>query len=76
MTLSELKRKVDFLNNQGHGDDVVLITLQERFVGARASAEIVDISAGFDLERGQVRLHTDKRIISYENDRDNIIQVL
>lgn len=70
MTLSELKRQVDFLCETGHGEKSVLVTLSDRSIGARASAGITSINAGFDWEQGQIRISTDKKIISYDKNRD------
>jgi len=70
VTLSELKDQVDFLVSNGHGTDTVLITLSESSVGARASTGVNGLYSGFDWEHGQVRISTQKKIISYEKDRD------
>ncbi len=74
MTLSKLKEQVDFLVSNGHGTDVVLVTLSESSVGARASTGVKGLHSGFDWEHGQVRISTEKRIISYERDRDKEMQ--
>ena len=70
MILSELKDQVDFLISNGHGNDTVLVTLSESSVGARASTGIIGLYPGFDWERGQVRISTEKKVISYGKDRD------
>lgn len=74
MVLSELKKQVDFLCDNGHGDSLVLVTLSESSIGARAATGITGIHSGIDWEHGQVRISTDKKIISYEKDRDNAIE--
>lgn len=73
MTLSELKRQVDLFVDIGHGDDTVLINLSERSVGAKASAGITSLAPGIDWEHGQIRIHTDKKIISDHLNRDLVI---
>lgn len=70
MILSELKKQVDFLCNNGCSNDQVLITLSESSIGSRAATGITGIHSGFDWEHGQVRISTEKKIISYEKDRD------
>lgn len=65
MKLKELKRIIDRYIDIGHGDDIVLITLNDSSVGARASAGISGVFAGFDWESGQIRIEPDKKIISY-----------
>ena len=74
MILSELKKQVDFLCDNGHGDNLVLVTLSESSIGARAATAITGIHPGFDWEHGQVRVSTKKKIISYGKDRDNAIE--
>lgn len=74
MTLSELKRKIDFLCELGHGEKDVFITLSEKSVGVRASAGISGINAGIDWEARQVRISPDRKLISYDKDRDQPIQ--
>ena len=74
MVLSELKKQVDFLCDNGHGDNLVLVTLSESSIGARAATAITGIHPGFDWEHGQVRVSTKKKIISYGKDRDNAIE--
>lgn len=71
MVLSELKKQVDFLCDEGYGDNQVLVTLSESSIGSRAATGITGIHSGFDWERGQVRISTEKKIISYGKDRDN-----
>lgn len=70
MTLLELKQQVDFLCEIGYGEKSVLVTLSDRSIGARAAASITSINAGFDWETGQIRISTDKKLISYDKDRD------
>lgn len=74
MILSELKKKVDFLCDTGHGDNPVLVTLSESSIGSRAATGITGIHSGFDWEHGQVRISTEKKIISYGKDRDNAME--
>lgn len=74
MVLSELKKQVDFLYETGHGDNPVLVTLSESSVGSRAATGITGIHSGFDWERGQVRISTEKKIISYGKDRDEVME--
>lgn len=70
MVLSELKRQVDILCEIGYGEKSVLVTLSDKSIGARAAAGITNINVGFDWEQGQIRISTDKKIISYDKDRD------
>lgn len=74
MILSEFKKQVDFLMTRGYGDNPVLVTLSESSIGSRAATGITGIHSGFDWERGQVRISTEKKIISYEKDRDNAME--
>ena len=74
MVLLELKKQVDFLHDNGYGNNIVLVTLSESSIGARASTGITGIYSGFDWEHGQVRISTEKKIISYEKDRDKVIE--
>lgn len=74
MVLSELKKQVDSLCDNGHGDNLVLVTLSESSIGSRAATDITGIHAGFDWECGQVRISTKNKIISYEKDRDNAME--
>lgn len=71
MILSELKNQIDFLCDNGHGDNIVIVTLSEPSIGARSGVCVSGIHAGFDWESGQVRISTEKKIISYDKDRDN-----
>lgn len=74
MVLSELKKQVDFLIDNGYGNNVVLVTLSEPSIGSRAAAGITGIYSGFDWEHRQIRISTDKKIISYEKSRDKVIE--
>ena len=74
MILSELKKQVDFLCDNGHSNNPVLVTLSESSIGSGTAIGITGIHSGFDWERGQVRISTEKKIISYEKDRDNAIE--
>ena len=70
MKLKDLKDKVDFLMTTGHEEDDVVVTLKESSVAVRAFANVDSIYAGFDWESGQIRIETDKEIISYNLRRD------
>lgn len=70
MILSELKQQVDFLDATDHGNDIILVTLSEASVGSRASTGVTGLYLGFDWEHGQVRISTEKKIVSYDKDRD------
>lgn len=48
MTLSELKKQVGFLCDNGHGDNSVLVTLLESSIGVRSATAITGIHSGFD----------------------------
>lgn len=74
MVLSELKKQVDSLCDTGHGDNPVLVTLSESSIGSRAATGITGIHSGIDWEHGQVRISTEKKIISYGKDRDEVIE--
>lgn len=74
MILSELKRQVDFLCENGHENNQVLVTLSESSIGARAATGITGIHSGFDWEHGQIRISTEKKIISYDKNRDKVIE--
>lgn len=76
MILSELKKQIDFLCETGHGDNPVLVTLSESSVDSRAATDITGIHSGFDWERGQIRISTERKIISYGKDRDEVIEPL
>lgn len=70
MLLKELKKQVDFLMEHGHQNDPVLITLSDPSVGGRANSGVLNILSGFDWEHGQIRLEPEKRLLSFEKDRD------
>lgn len=74
MVLSEFKKQVDFLCDTGHADNPLLITLSESSIGSRAATGITGIHSGFDWGHGQVRISTEKKIISYGKDRDNAME--
>lgn len=73
MNLNTMKEHIDFLVDRGFGENNVLITLSDNSIGGRASVGIDHISNGFDWESGQIRIEPSKKIISYENNRDNVI---
>lgn len=54
----------------GHGDDVVVIELDDKSVGRFASAGITHVTAGFDWDKGLVLLRPDRRIVSDMKSRD------
>lgn len=70
MKLKELYEISKSLMEQGKAEDEVLITLSESSVGARASAPINSVYAGFDWEHGQVRVEPKDSLISKLKDRD------
>jgi len=74
MILSELKKQLDFFYETGHGDNLVLVTLSESSIGFRTATGITGIYSGIDCEHGQVRISTEKKIISYGKDRDKVIE--
>lgn len=52
----------------------VLVTLSESSIGSRTATSVTEIYLGFDLKCGQVRISIEKKIISYEKNRDNVIE--
>lgn len=70
MKLKELYEISKSLVEQGKAEDEVLITLSEPSVGARASAPINSIYAGFDWEHGQIRIEPKNKLINKLKDRD------
>ena len=50
------------------------MTLSESSIGSRAATGITGIHSGIDWEHGQVRISTEKKIISYGKDRDEVIE--
>lgn len=75
MKLNELKIAVDKLIDRGCSDYEVLITLKETSIGARASTNVRGLFEGFDWEKGQIRIESEKPLISYEKDRDKAIPI-
>lgn len=76
MDLNGLKKSIEHLFEIGcDGSEPVLIVLSEASVGARASCGINGIYRGFDWENGEIRISTDKDIISKKKDRDNPMPV-
>lgn len=74
MILLEFKKQVDLLCDSGHGNNPVLVTLLQASIGSRAATGITGIHSGFDWERGKVRISTEKKIVTYEKDRDSAIE--
>lgn len=70
MKLKELYEISKSLVEQGKAEDEVLITLSEPSVGARASAPINSVYAGFDWEHGQIRIEPKNKLINKLKDRD------
>ena len=70
MTLEELAHKVDLLLSHCRQGKQVVVTLDTPSMGARACANVVDISNGIDWEDGQVRIAVDRPIIEKSKDRD------
>lgn len=70
MKVSELSKILHFYSEHGHENDIVLITLSQNSVGARASVGVQDVYAGFDWEHGQIRIETTEPIIKKYNNRD------
>jgi len=73
LNLAELKQNIDFeienlnSNNKNSKDVIVLITLNESCMGARASSGIKYIGMGFDWESGQLRIEPVKNLVSKGN---------
>ena len=55
---------------RGHGNDVVKVTTADPSVGARAGKNIQGIFPGIDWEKGQMRIATFEKILSYDLSRD------
>lgn len=49
-------------------------TLSEPSIGSRAATGITGIHSGIDWEHGQVWISTEKKIISYWKDRDEVMK--
>jgi hypothetical protein len=75
LTLSELKIHVDEYVRVGHGDDVVLITLSQSSVGARASTAVSCIFPGFDWEHGQMRIEPEKPVCLRGRAKDDMMPI-
>jgi len=56
-------------------DIEVLITLSESSVGSRAFAKVKYVGMGFDWENGQLRIESEKPIVSKGNNLGNIKKV-
>ena len=70
MTLEELAQKVNLLLSHCRQCKQVVVTLDTPSMGARACANVVDISNGIDWEDGQVRIAVDRPIMEKSKDRD------
>ena len=70
MTLNELKSKCDIYIDLGHGHDDVLINVQHKSVGQRASTNIDSISPGIDWESDQIRIEPTHKLTYVETGRD------
>lgn len=69
--LHDLKEHIEFLYEHGsNGDEPVLITLSEPSIGGRAASAVTGICEGIDWEHGQIRIASEKPLISKEKDRD------
>ena len=70
MTLEELAHKVNLLLSHCRQGKQVVVTLDTPSMGARACANVVDISNGIDWEDGQVRIAVDRPIMEKSKNRD------
>ena len=70
MTLNELKSKCDIYIDLGHGHDDVVINVQHKSVGPRASTNIDSISPGIDWEHDQIRIEPTHKVTYVETGRD------
>lgn len=63
MTAKELAEKLNAYVEAGHGDDEVVINIDEAAVGPCASVPVKFIYPGFDWESGTVRIDAAEPII-------------
>lgn len=70
MKVNELSKILHFYSEHGHEDDIVLITLSQPSVGARASVGVQGVFSGFDWEDGQIRIEPVTPLIAKYNNRD------
>lgn len=74
MNLQELKEIIDFeienLRDYENPQNIqVLITINDRSIGGRASSAIRSVNMGFDWESGQLRISPVKQLISESSSR-------
>ena len=70
MTLNELKKIVDLYVSHNHGEDKVVIDLDQVSIGGGAYSEIEQIYEGIDWQKGTIRLAPKKSLIEKTKDRD------
>lgn len=63
MKLSDFKRAVDLAVDHNHGDDDVLITLNEPYVGAIAAVGVKYAGADPGFSSGEFRIYPDEPIV-------------
>ena len=73
MRLDELKKTVDVLVKDGHGNNEVVVSVAEVGFGTAPYSPVVDVSIGIDWECGQVRIATKDPIVRKFKDRDKAI---
>lgn len=81
MNLSSLKEAIDSAiehlpNHESPDNILVLITLSESSMGARASTGIYHAAMGFDWEHGQFRLAPNKELVSKGNSLTDVKEVV
>ena len=70
MTLNELKLKCDIYIDLGHGHDDVVIDVDHKSFGPRASTNIKSIYPGTDCKYDQMRIEPSHRLTYVETGRD------
>lgn len=77
MTLKKLKELVDYYIGTGHlhGDEEVLITLDEPSVGCRAYESIDYAGCGIDWEANQFRLEPTEKLCHRGRSRDDAMEI-
>ena len=70
MKVSELNEALSKYIERGHGDDEVVILLQENSMGASAAEAVDTCEAGFDWDSGRILLVPAKPLLHYDNERD------
>jgi hypothetical protein len=59
MTLGELQEIVNDIVRRGHDiNSRVYVTTADSAIGGRAKVEVASVYAGFDWEKGQIRIDT------------------